>query len=74
MFRIDEELLKAAKVILEERRAAAAAEGRTLTEDEATRPLSDSEKKRVRDRIKRSSKKTMKDEELDQRMESMSTY
>jgi len=74
MFRIDEELLKAAKVILEERRAAAAAEGRTLTEDEATAPLSASEKKRVRDRIKRSSKKTMKDEELDQRMESMSTY
>ena len=74
MFRIDEELLQAAKVILEERRAAAQAEGRELTAAEAAAPLSAAEKKRVKRRVKSRAKKSMSDEELDQRMESMSTY
>ena len=74
MFRIDEELLEAAKVIIEERKARAKAEGRTFTAQDAAAPLSASEKAAVKKRVKTNLNKSMNDDEIEQRMESMSTY
>jgi hypothetical protein len=47
MFRVDEEVLRAAQQVVEERRREAAAHGRTLTEAEAAAPLSAAEAARV---------------------------
>ncbi len=74
MFAIDEELLKVAKVILQEREKAAAAEGRALTDDERAAPLSKSEKKKVQRYIRDNLGKSMNESEVQQRMDSMVTY
>lgn len=74
LFTVDEELLKVATEILQERRDRAAKEGRKLSDAEKNAPLSPAEKKKARRRIKDTLGKSMSGDEVDQRMESMQTY
>lgn len=74
LFKVDEELLKVATEILQERRDAAAAEGRTLTEQEANAPLSAEENAKVRRKLKKSLKRPMSADEVNERMGKMVTY
>ncbi len=74
LFRVDEELLKMARVILEERKARAREEGRTLTADEAAAPLSQEENRRAREYIEKNLGKSMSAPEVQQRIDDMVTY
>lgn len=74
MFRVDEELLKVAKIILKERKQKARAEGRELTDEEAAAPLNADERRRARDYVKKNANKSMSGAEVQQRLDDMVTY
>ena len=74
LFRVDEELLKVATQILEERKAKAKMEGKVLSEQELNAPLNGPERKKARDYIKTNTGSDLGDEEIEQRMNDMVTY
>lgn len=74
LFSVDEELLKVATQILEERREKAKKEGRKLSDEEANAPLSDAENDRARRYIRDNLGKSMSAPEVQERLDSMQTY
>lgn len=76
MFAVDESLFKVVREIREERRAAAAAAGRVLTEDEASAPLTPAEMKKAAKRVQVDSARgaPMSPAEIQERIDEMVTY
>jgi len=75
LFSVDEELMKVVCQIKEERIERAKKEGRKITEAEINAPLSSSEKRRARRSVNtNTSQKSMSQEEVDDRLDSMNTY
>jgi len=74
LFRVDEELLKVATVILEERRQRARDQGRELSPTEAAAPLSKTENERAQSYIRDNAGQSLSADEVQQRMDSMVTY
>ncbi|MBN2360882.1 MAG: hypothetical protein JXR83_15610 [Deltaproteobacteria bacterium] len=69
MFRVDEEVMRVAQQIIEERRQAAAALGQTLTAVEAAAPLTEEENRRVQKRVKAALGQSLNADEVQQRFE-----
>ncbi len=74
LFKVDEQLLQVAEVILQERRETAKKEGRKLTDEEAAAPLSPAENRKARRYIRDNLGKSMSEDEVNQRMDSMQVY
>lgn len=74
LFKVDEQLLQVAEVILKERREQAEKQGRKLTEDEAAAPLTPAENTKARRYIRDNLGKSITADEVDQRIESMQVY
>lgn len=69
MFRVDEEVMRVAQQIVQERRQAAAAKGETLSAAQAAAPLTEEENKRVQKRVKAALGSSLNADEVQQRFE-----
>lgn len=74
LFRIDEELFKVAKLIVETRKQDAAKQGKVLTTDELNAPLTASELERASDFVEENSGRPMSAPAVQSRMKSMQVY
>lgn len=74
LFRIDEELLKVATMIVEARKDVAAKQGKVLTADELNAPLSSAELDQASDYVKENTGSTLAPAEVQSRMKSMKVH
>ncbi|MFH1808162.1 MAG: hypothetical protein ABIJ09_05435 [Pseudomonadota bacterium] len=74
LFRVDEELLKVATTILEERRMKAQAEGRVLTPAEAAAPLTSDENIRAQRSLKANTGQSLSADEVQERMNAIQNH
>ncbi len=74
LFRIDEELLKVATMIIEARKDVAAKKGKVLSADELNAPLSDAELDRASDYVKENTGSTLAPAAVESRMKAMKVH
>jgi hypothetical protein len=74
LFRIDEELLKVATMIIEARKNVAAKRGAVLSADELNAPLSDAELDRASEYVKENTGSTLAPAAVESRMKSMKVH